>query len=515
MRWTDMLGLPLAALWQQKSRTCLTTLGVMFGSFVLAASLSISQGVQDTIERESHRNDILRKIVVRPEWRASDAEGDTDDVTVEGEMSDEKRKRIRKALIAAGARQRGTAPQLMLTPETVATLAALDHVESVIPVVWQSGYAVVEHRPQLTAVASARPEDAACRRRLVAGRMFDSPTESAALVNEFLLYRCGLVDDAQVAGVVGKTLRIELRPDGQEAGFHIYLVKPEGAATTAEEAAALGEVKNQLPKLLELFNLSRDEVALLRKAVDEPAAGVETEYTADFPIVGVVRLPNDDDPKPVWDPFVIDSADVILPCQTATDLYFRGPGHAKGSLNQVVVFVDHEDHVKELFEHIKGMGLRADAALEYVARERLMYSLIFGGMTCVAVVAMLVAALGIANTMLMSVLERTREIGIMKAVGAASSHLVFIFVVEGALIGLVGGGLGMLLAWGTSFPGDKWVRSHVSKDVAVVLTEDIFVFPPWLIITVLVFAVLVTTIAAVYPARRAAQIDPVAALRHE
>ncbi len=59
MRVGDLFGLALAALWQQKSRTAMTTLGVLFGSFVLAASLSIGQGVQDTIQRESHRNDFL------------------------------------------------------------------------------------------------------------------------------------------------------------------------------------------------------------------------------------------------------------------------------------------------------------------------------------------------------------------------------------------------------------------------------------------------------------------------
>jgi putative ABC transport system permease protein len=136
-------------------------------------------------------------------------------------------------------------------------------------------------------------------------------------------------------------------------------------------------------------------------------------------------------------------------------------------------------------------------------------------MTCVAAVALVVAALGIANTMLMSVLERTRDIGLMKAVGAGNAQLILIFVVEGGLIGLVGGCLGMLLAWGASFPGDGWVRSHASSDVQVYLTESIFIFPPWLAAAVMLFAVLATTLAAVYPARRAAQIDPVAALRHE
>jgi putative ABC transport system permease protein len=144
-----------------------------------------------------------------------------------------------------------------------------------------------------------------------------------------------------------------------------------------------------------------------------------------------------------------------------------------------------------------------------------MYTMIFGAMTSIAVIALLVAALGIANTMLMSVLERTREIGIMKAVGAGNGHLQLMFLVEGAIIGIVGGGLGLLLAWGSSYPADAWVRSMVSRDLKVELNEAIFVFPLWVTLAAPLFAALVTTLAAVYPARRAARVDPVAALRHE
>ena len=117
--------------------------------------------------------------------------------------------------------------------------------------------------------------------------------------------------------------------------------------------------------------------------------------------------------------------------------------------------------------------------------------------------------------MLMSVLERRREIGIMKAVGADNRHLQFIFIVEGGLIGLAGGMLGLLLAWAASFPGDAWVRSMVMRDIKIDLKGSIFVFPSWIGAAVVVFTVLVTTLAAFYPARHAARVDPVSALRHE
>src|SRR3954453_14582580 len=70
VRWTDLLRFPLTSLGHQKMRTCLTTLGVVFGAFVLAASLSINEGVQRTIVRESSKGDVSRKVTVYPGSRA-------------------------------------------------------------------------------------------------------------------------------------------------------------------------------------------------------------------------------------------------------------------------------------------------------------------------------------------------------------------------------------------------------------------------------------------------------------
>ena len=97
MRWIDLLRLPLASLGQQKMRTCLTTLGVVFGAFVLAASLSIDEGVQRTIEREANKGDASRKVTVSPGWRAAETTA-ADDVKVAGRMSPDRRERIRKVL---------------------------------------------------------------------------------------------------------------------------------------------------------------------------------------------------------------------------------------------------------------------------------------------------------------------------------------------------------------------------------------------------------------------------------
>jgi putative ABC transport system permease protein len=333
------------------------------------------------------------------------------------------------------------------------------------------------------------------------------------VVSEFFLYQWGLSDDAAVNSILGKKLRLEFRPDVHESGFGLYLIKP-GGEMSREETAAIEKVRNQLPAALDEFDLTAEEKEVLRKAVQGKPPRAPAVYAEEFTIVGVMRAQTAAEQLGPWDPLRADG-DILLPQQTATDVFFRVYGHGAAGVNEAILIVDREENVKDVHEQVTAMGLHSHAALNYIERERLMYLMIFGAMTCVAAVALLVAALGIANTMLMSVLERTREVGIMKAVGAGNGHVQLIFLVEGALIGFLGGGLGLLLARVASYPADSWLRTMVLRDLKIELKESIFVFPAWLVLVVLLFAVLVTTLASVYPARRAAKVNPVAALRHE
>jgi len=514
MRLTDLLTLPVAALWQQKVRTLLTTLGVVFGAFVLAASLSIGEGVQETIDRESRRNDLSRRIEVVPKANSPGAKSNADGVVVDGGMTEERRARIRKSLAELKRPPNPVQVWSRLTRERLDRMAALPHVVRLVPLVTQNGLARYQTKSEGARIASARPDDESCRRRIVAGRFFDAPDQRAVVVSELLAYRFGLVNDADVEGMVGKPLRLEFRSQQPETRFTVTLMNRRGGEVSREERAALDKVAGRLPKALESLGLTKPETEALRKALQEGSATKPEVFTEEFTVAGVIRELTDEERKEHWDSLRAD-ADVLLPYQTARDFYFRGSVNAEQGVPRAVVGVDSEENVKGVVERIGELGVGTRAFIESIEHERLIYLLIFAGMTCVAVVALLVSALGIANTMLMSVLERTREIGIMKALGADNRHLQFIFLVEGALIGLLGGGIGLLLAWAASYPGDAWVRSMVMRDLKVELKGSIFVFPPWMVGTVVLFTLLVTTLAALYPARHAARIDPVSALRHE
>jgi putative ABC transport system permease protein len=513
VHWNDLLRLPLAALGQQKLRTCLTTLGVIFGAFVLAASLSIDEGVQQTIERESNKGDVSRKITVSSRWRAVETKK-AKDVKVAGRMSPDRRERIRKVL--AERDQGGGSPQQVnLTPERLEALSRIPHVRRMVPIVGGGVVATLGNRPEEASVSSGAGEDPEFRKRVIVGRAFDSDDERSVLLSEMFAYRIGLIDAADLDQVIGKPLRIEIR--GQEDGpsFNVSLSGRSRAVGGRDEQAALRQLEWQIPGALDRFSLTGDETAALRKAIRRESAKVAPVVVAeDFRVVGIFRELTDDEEKDAWSQFPART-DLVLPRRTAVELMFRDPAGREEGVNGAVLFVDDPRNAKEVVDKVEALDLRTHSIIDFIERQRLTYLLIFGGMTCVAAVALLVSSLGIANTMLMSVLQRRREIGIMKAVGAANWQLQTLFVIEGGLIGLVGGALGLLLAWSISFPGDGWVRSMVHRDMNIDLTGSIFAFPRWIGMTVVLSTVSVTIVAALYPAWHAAKVDPVTALRHD
>jgi putative ABC transport system permease protein len=134
-------------------------------------------------------------------------------------------------------------------------------------------------------------------------------------------------------------------------------------------------------------------------------------------------------------------------------------------------------------------------------------------LAAVGMIAIFVAALGIVNTMMMSILERYSEIGIMKAVGASRGDIKRIFFVESSAIGFLGGVFGLGLGWAVSRIINRVVNYFLAKQGIPFI--EYFRFPWWLGLGAVAFAVLVSLVAGILPAMRAAKVDPVVALRHE
>ena len=121
------------------------------------------------------------------------------------------------------------------------------------------------------------------------------------VVSEFLAYRLGLVNDADVEGLIGKPLRLEFRTQKSEPGFGLYIMRQQGTVSR-EERAALDKVTARLPGALEKLGLTKPEAEVLRKALQGGSTAEPEVFTEEFTVVGVIREPTDEELKGPWDP---------------------------------------------------------------------------------------------------------------------------------------------------------------------------------------------------------------------
>jgi putative ABC transport system permease protein len=190
----------------------------------------------------------------------------------------------------------------------------------------------------------------------------------------------------------------------------------------------------------------------------------------------------------------------------------------KTGYNQVVVKVDSVEHVLDVNDQITALGFQAYTPLSFVQGINNFYQIlqvIFGG---VGAIALLVAAIGIANTMAMAILERTREIGLMKAIGATNRDVLTIFLGEAAGIGFVGGLGGVLIGWlsgqALNVVAIVYLAGQVSTQGGAPPSVAVYT-PAWLPIFALLFSTLIGLVSGLYPALRAATMVPVIALKYE
>ncbi len=179
-----------------------------------------------------------------------------------------------------------------------------------------------------------------------------------------------------------------------------------------------------------------------------------------------------------------------------------------------VVRVTDPDRLTDVEKLIADRGFSAFSVADQLKELRTAFLIIDTSLGVLGGISLLVASFGIANTMIMSILERTREIGIMKAIGAEDGEIKLIFFVEAALIGLAGGVTGALAAWGIDAASNR-IAYHYFLQPRGLSYVSFFALPPYLWLGAIAFAVCVAVVAALYPAARAARIDPVRALRHD
>lgn len=168
----------------------------------------------------------------------------------------------------------------------------------------------------------------------------------------------------------------------------------------------------------------------------------------------------------------------------------------------------------ELVPQIRDEGFRVQSLELILDLADQVFTVINVMLSSVGGLALLVASLGIVNTMIMSIYERTREIGTLKAIGASRGDIRLMFMIEAGMIGLMGGVIGIISGWGLGLLLNRAILWYIERE-QLPIRGDFFVVTPNLALISLLFATLIGVIAGLYPANRAARLDPLMALRHE
>lgn len=262
-----------------------------------------------------------------------------------------------------------------------------------------------------------------------------------------------------------------------------------------------------------------DQTLQLVKFTYDPVTYMQSEsIVARLQVVGVLKKQG----------YLYDYS-IFLPLKEAVRLNQRLAEGQQGVTNpdkngyaQVLVKASHPNTAPAIEQTLKDQGFSVESAraqLESINNFFAIVQAILGG---IGAVALLVAAFGIANTMTMAIYERTREIGLMKAIGATNQDVMSVFLAEAGGIGFLGGVGGVLLSLGLNAvinvvgqsllpEGGGIFGGGMGGEAAATLTA----MPLWLPIFAVIFAILIGVASGVYPAIRAAALSPIQALKYE
>jgi len=459
MRVSDYIEQACANLWKKKLRTFLTTAGVVIGIGALVCMFAFGQGVQRNITEQFNKVDLLNNIVVssprgggRPPGRDP---GDPDDAG-----------HVDQSVARVDAND-PNAPRL--DARFLEEARAIPGVETVFPELRFPAQIRRGEKEQFTLVQVLSA--AICRSGpmpLRAGRCYEPNEPNGMMIGESMLRNLGLSEPAEAIGkeveVVTLSLNLGLRN-------LLRMVFPK-------------EGQQGLPIARESYRFR-----IVGVAERLPFGGMSSAYIQPEAAGGMRKLSFTN----IWD-------------------LYQPPG-AGANYASVTVKVKSPADIAPVKKVLESRGYHTFTLMDQLDEMRIGFLIMDMFLLAVGMIGITVASLGIVNTMVMSILERYREIGIMKAVGATDGDVQRIFLFESGAIGLLGGTFGLAMAATVSLIINEVINAVMAREHAPRMSY--FDFPWWLCLGAILFSILISLLAGLYPTRRAARVDPVVALRHD
>ncbi|SRR5579871_1495379 len=465
MKLYDVTELALRNLRESVLRNSLTTVGISVGVASLVAMLSLGIGLQQLAGRRLQKSGLFDTIIVtsRRDLRGFDREQE----------------------------QNGPAPadSPVLNEEARAKLAQLPNVREAYPDIRFVTELRYDDKPHLTMVAglpaSAKSNDAFDGMQ---GSFFSNDDAPQAIILKSFAEE-----------LLGRTPK-----QGEAEPGVAELAKP-----LLGKSFILRYAERTSPNSLSGSGNASDNLAAMASAYSV----ISKEMTVT--IVGVSEL-NPDTMRGQA------GARVYLPLKLAEGMHVMQPSDLRNASSQgageatystVSVRVNNASKVGDVEAAIKKLGFNTFSITDATKSLRQFFAILDLFLGIFGSLALAVASIGIVNTLVMAILERRREIGIMKAIGASDSDVKGLFFAEAGAMGVFGGVLGVALGWTIgqliNFGTNVYLKRHQFP------SEKVWLVPWWLVGGAIAFSIIVSLLSGLYPASRAARLDPVQALRYE
>ncbi len=501
MPFFDIIWLALRNLREAKLRATLTSMGVIVGVAVIVTMVSFGLGLQRNMLSRFRALDLFNEIRVFGKSVFTMAMANVDSKLRRDENPGERR---------GPAFRSDKAPTRILDDAAVAEIQKIPGVAYVEPDIGFTVYIRCNGRvfPQSVAGASI-PNSSSRFKTFAAGKMISRADADEAVVSDVFVETCGY---AKAADAVGQTIEfLAARNEKSNEGGTAQKQNDEKKADQSDDEG------------ISFFGLPLE---------DTQSAPADAVAARTFRIAGVLGEEKRECAAQGGPVGLAFSASTYIPLPAAHDWLanHRNPmgevalalARQSGQLNEsqsegygsAVVRVSDPVAITEVRKRITELGFGSFSIVDQMEQIRTVFLIIDAVLGLLGGISLLVASFGIANTMIMSILERTREIGIMKAIGAEDREIKLIFFFEAAVIGFTGGVIGSLAAWGIDGISNRLAFRFILKPQGASFV-DFFHLPPYLWLGAIAFALIVSILAALYPAARAARIDPVRALRHD
>lgn len=313
------------------------------------------------------------------------------------------------------------------------------------------------------------------------------------------------------------TARANITGIGAENLSDLGLVADEGTLELKHGQAVIG---SKVPSNFYRQNYAGKRASLttsllnkeLKLTLTKTSSGSASRKIITFKVTGIIKETSSSSDYIVYIPMA-DADDIT--CWTSG----AKVDHSSDSYSSVVVQAKDTGSVTDIAADITDLGFQAQTPQSFLDNVNSLFvvlQLVFGG---VGAITLLVAAIGIANTMTMAILERTKEIGLLKALGATNQDVLALFLGESTGIGLIGGiggtALGIILGNIINAIAVPYLQQQAAAQNSSNVPTSAVYIPFYLPVFVLLFSMLIGSISGLYPSLRAASLPPVIALKHE